>query len=89
MKSQNQNQEKENSDNEYNNSESIEEGESRAKYLAKKWKMKNYYEGTSSIPIPYAEDKTRRTYFKILLKFIRSMHYIFNIAKTRLIQNSL
>ena len=89
MKSQNQNQEKENSDNENNKSDSMEEGEKKAKQLSKKWKMKNYYEGTSTIPIPYAQDATRRTHFKTLLKFIRSMDYIFNLAKTRLIQNSL
>ena len=67
----------------------MEEGESRAKFLARKWKMKNYYEGSSPVPIPYAQDATRRTHYKTLLKFIRAMDYIFNVAKTRLIQNSL
>ena len=39
--------------------------------------------------IPYAQDATRKTHYKKLLKYIRVMDYIFNEAKFNTIDNSL
>ena len=39
--------------------------------------------------IPYAQDATRKTHYKKLLKYIRVMDYIFNEAKFETIDNSL
>ena len=39
--------------------------------------------------IPYAQDATRKTHYKKLLRYIRVMDYIFNEAKFKTIDNSL
>jgi energy-coupling factor transporter ATP-binding protein EcfA2 len=39
--------------------------------------------------MPYAQDATRRTHYKKLLKYIRVMDFLFNEAKYSLIKNSL
>ena len=74
-----------NKNNNTNNNESENQNINDKKKVGEASEIQNFIKDA----IPYAQDATRKTHYKKLLKYIRTMDYIFNEAKFETIDNSL
>ena len=74
-----------NNNNNTNNNESENQNNNDRKKIGEASEIQNFIKDA----IPYAQDATRKTHYKKLLKYIRTMDYIFNEAKFETIDNSL